>query len=76
MDILHNMDQFVQVDHAKCVTASTELCSLLARYTGSEAAATVWSVTALDGVEPWSELDASNSRRTTGQTFRVQRERI
>ena len=74
-EILNDIDDLEEnYDHEKCIKASKELYSLLARYTGAEAAMIVRSVTGLDGVEAWGKLHASYSRRTMGRMFRVQRE--
>ena len=68
-----NDAMFVDTDQAQWTTVSTELYSLLARYTVLEAAMIAKSVTGL-GVEAWSKLHANFSRKMLGIMFRVQRE--
>ena len=58
----------------KCVKASRELYSVLARYTSFEASTIVRSVTGLDRVEAGPRRHANCSERTLGIRYRVQRE--
>ena len=67
-------DRFVDANRERCMEASREMHSVLARYTISEASTIVKSVTELDGVRAWARLHANYSRRTLGRMFRVQRE--
>ena len=56
----------------RCMKASREMYSVLARYTSSETSTIVKSVTELDGVRAWAKLHANYSRRTLERMFRVQ----
>ena len=67
-------DRFVDANRERCMKTRREMCSVLARYTNSEASTIVKSVTELDGVGAWAKLHANYSRRTLGRMFRVQRE--
>ena len=66
-----NDAMFEEPGQAQCKKSTKGKYSLLTRYTGSEAATIVRSVTGLDA---WSILRAKYSRRTLGRTYRAQRE--
>ena len=53
---------FVDVNTERCVNASRGMCSVLARYTSSEASTIARSVTELDGVEARARLHTSYRR--------------
>ena len=69
-------DRFVDASQERCMKASREMYSVLARCASSEASRIVKSVTDLDGVGALAKLHANYSRRTLGRMFRVQRECI
>ena len=71
--ILEHNAELVEGDQTKC-NASRVLYSMLARYTGSEAATMVWTITGLDCVETRCRLHASYSSKTLERVFGVQRE--
>ena len=66
-------DQFVDANQERWRKASSEIHSVLARYTSSEALTIVTSVATKNGVGAWARLHANYSRRTLGRMFRVQR---
>ena len=72
-DVLKD-DELVDDNREKCIDASREVCSALARCTNSESSTIGRTVTELDGMEAWEKQNEDFSRRTLGRTFRVHRE--
>ena len=61
--ILDENNEFMEVDHVKFIKASREMYGTLPRHTGSAVATIARSAMGLDGVEVWSRLHASYSRK-------------
>ena len=57
------VSQKKNVNRERCIIASREMFSVLARYATSVASTIVRSVAGLDGVETWTRLHANRSRR-------------
>ena len=60
--------------YGEVVQASSELYSMLAKYTDGEAGVMVKGVAELDGLMAWGTLNKQYSQRTIGRMFRVQRD--